>query len=215
MSRKVNIDIVSDTICPWCFVGYRRLQRAIEAFQAKQPSTKLDFAITFKPFELDSTLPKQGINKLESYESKFGKERMAQILPHMQKVGEKEGIAFSYGGLIANTVDSHRLLEYAHTKNVQLPLVEQLFRDYFERNKNIGDINVLADAAQRVGLNREEVIEYLESPFGIQEVKDQIEQAYRRRITGVPHFRIDGRYELGGAQDPEAFVEIFEAIAKQ
>ncbi|KAJ3273231.1 hypothetical protein HK104_004308, partial [Borealophlyctis nickersoniae] len=187
MSRKVNIEIVSDTICPWCFIGYRRLQSALQI--AKQCSLPLDFSIKFKPFELDSTLPKEGVNKLEryeskfgKYESKFGKEQVDVMLKHMAKVGESVGINFSCNGLIANTADSHRLLEFALQKNKQLELVEELFKAHFERSKNVADINVLADAAQRVGLDCDEVIEYLESQYELHEVREQIEGAYRRRI---------------------------------
>ncbi|KNC98000.1 thiol oxidoreductase FrnE [Spizellomyces punctatus DAOM BR117] len=212
-ARVIPIEIVSDTVCPWCFVGKRRLEKAIAA--AKNRNLPLEFKIKFKPFQLDPTLPKEGVSKIKKYEAKFGPERIQQMIPHMQVVGAAEGIKFSYDGLIANTVDSHRVLEYALQKGAQLELVEELFKDYFERNKNIGDHEVLADAAARVGLDKEEVLAYLKTDQGKHEVEEQIESAYRRRITGVPHFRINGTYSLGGAQDPEAFLEIFEALAKQ
>ncbi|KAI8922301.1 thioredoxin-like protein [Powellomyces hirtus] len=208
--RKVLIEITSDTICPWCYVGKRRLEAAI----ARAPKT-LEFDIVYKPFFLNPSLPAEGTNKLEMYESKFGKERVAKMLETMKHVGNEVGIKFDYGGLTANTMDSHRLLEYAKQHNKQLPLVEKLFSAYFEQTKNIGDRDVLASVAAEVGFDKAEVLAYLNSDEGdgTHEVVEQVESAQRRRITGVPFFRINRTYDIGGAQEPETFVEIFEKIA--
>ncbi|KAI9099350.1 DSBA-like thioredoxin domain-containing protein [Phlyctochytrium arcticum] len=211
--RVIPIEVVSDTICPWCYIGKKRLDKAIATAKAKQ--LPVDFQIKFKPFQLDGTLPKEGVSKLERYRAKFGEARMQQMMPHITQVAAGEGIKLSMDGLTASTIDSHRVLDLAAKKGLQLPLVDELFADYFERSKNIGDPTVLADAAARVGLKREEVLEYLASNEGEEKVMSEIEEARRRRITGVPHFRIAEQYSLSGAQEPDAFLEIFEALAKQ
>ncbi|KAJ3047565.1 hypothetical protein HK097_011416 [Rhizophlyctis rosea] len=153
--RLVKIDVVSDNICPWCFVGKRRLEKAIA--QARQKNLPLDFQVNFKPFQLDATLPVEGKDKLAHYKSKFGAARMDQMIPFMEGIGKKEGITFSYGGVIANTINSHRLVALAEKKGLQDQTVEELFKTYFEKNDNIGDLNVLADVGAKVGLDKEEV----------------------------------------------------------
>ena len=159
-ARSVTVDIVSDTICPWCFVGKRRLEAAIRAVPG------LEYNVRWHPFQLDPTLPAAGVDKMTRYEEKFGKQRIGAMLSQMKEVGRREGIAFDYAGKISNTVDSHCLLEWASQKGgppLQNALVEQLFRFYFERRGDLGDRAALAREAAAVGLSEAEALEVLSS----------------------------------------------------
>lgn len=176
--------------------------------------------MTWQPFYLDPSLPKEGVNKLERYKSKFSEAQVAQMLPMMAATGASldPPVRFSYGGLIAGTRDSHRLVEFAMSKGgpaKQNELMEALFQAYFEQEKNLGDADVLASCAEAAGLDRAEAEEALRSDaFG-----DEVDEAaarwtYEEGIRGVPNFRImGGRYVAGGAQDEGFFLDIFRRIA--
>jgi predicted DsbA family dithiol-disulfide isomerase len=217
---RVRVDVVSDTICPWCFVGKRRFDAAVAALRAAgRPDLEVD--VRWRPFFLDPSLPREGVDKLAHYKRKFGEERMAQMIPYMRATGAKETppIAFSYGGRISNTLDSHRLLELAHEQggaSLQNALVERLAHAYFEAEQDIGDREVLADAAASAGMERGAVAAFLASDAKAAEVKAEAE-AFRRehRVTGVPFFVLNGRRTLSGAQDVETFVEALRAEVSQ
>ncbi|KAI8854697.1 thioredoxin-like protein [Chytridium lagenaria] len=133
----------------------------------------------------------------------------------MQQVGLAENITFSYGGLIGNTLDSHRLIGWAKGKNVQYELVEELFKDYFENEKDIADKEVLAEAAVRVGIDKKEAIAFLESKEGTDAVKKNLVKNRNEGIQGVPFYVINNKYRVSGAQEPESFIQIFEKLAAQ
>jgi predicted DsbA family dithiol-disulfide isomerase len=217
---RVHVDIVSDTVCPWCFVGKRRFEAAVAALRAGgRPD--LEVAVRWRPFFLDPTLPREGVDKLAHYRRKFGEERMAQMIPYMRAVGAKESppIAFSYGGRIGNTLDSHRLLALAYEQGgaaLQGELVEALFRAYFEAERDVGSRDVLADAAAAAGMDRAAVAAFLASDAKADDVKAEVE-AFRRkhRVSGVPFFVLNGRLTLSGAQDVETFVDALQEAAQQ
>ncbi|CAM0141309.1 unnamed protein product [Umbelopsis sp. WA50703] len=211
MATTIKVDIVSDTICPWCFVGKRRLETAIKNYQTTNPGAKFD--INWYPFELDPTLSREPVSKRERYASKFGEARSKQIIEHMKNIGKEEGIEFDYGGVVASTIDSHRLVEWAKEKGKQQEVIEELFKLYFEETGNIGDLEQLAAVAGRIGLSKEEALEYLRSDKGEKSVKEQIYKSQLAGIHGVPNFTIQDKYTLSGAQPPEAFVNVFERAA--
>ncbi|KAJ3165880.1 hypothetical protein HDU88_003755 [Geranomyces variabilis] len=208
-ARKVVIEITSDNVCPWCYIGKKRLDKAI----ARAPSN-LSFDIRFRPFQLDPSASPYGVPKLEAYERKFGADRVEKMIPHMKAVGEAEGIKFDYGGLIANTLDSHRLLAFAASQDKQLPVSAALFAAYFENQQNIGDRETLIEIAAKAGLDADAARAYIESDAGEKEVREEVAGARQRGISGVPFFRIDGMYEISGAQDPAVFEEVFAKLAE-
>ncbi|OZJ01794.1 hypothetical protein BZG36_05189 [Bifiguratus adelaidae] len=212
MTKQIQIDIVSDTICPWCFIGKRRLEKAIANTKAAHPDAQIEFNIDWQPFQLDPTLPKEGYNKREHYIEKFGKARAQAMFPRMEAVGKDDGINFSYGGTVSNTLDSHRLIAFAKSKGKQDAVVEELFHNYFEQEKNIADEEVLKAAGVKAGLDAAEVEVFLKSGELAYETKGEIERNMRRNIHGVPNFTINKRYQLSGAQEPETFQEIFEQV---
>ena len=137
-------------------------------------------------------------------------ERLAQL-------GKSDGIDFKFGGKTGNTRDSHRLIQLGKVKSpaVQTRVVEELFAAYFENEKDITSHNVLVDAGVKAGLNAAEVKEWLESGQGGPEVDKEVQEAYEQSISGVPNFTIQDQFEIGGAQEPAAFVQLFEKIKKQ
>ena len=137
-------------------------------------------------------------------------ERLAQL-------GKSDGIDFKFGGKTGNTRDSHRLIQLGKAKSpaVQTRVVEELFAAYFENEKDITSHDVLVDAGVKAGLNAAEVKEWLGSGKGCPEVDKEVQEAYEQSISGVPNFTIQGQFEIGGAQEPADFVQLFERIKKQ
>jgi len=209
-----DISIVSDTICPWCYVGKKKLERGISLYKAAYPNSDDTFSTTWRPFYLNPQAPKKGIEKREYYKSKFGDEKAEMIFKRLASVGEDVGIDFSFGGKTGNTRDSHRLIQLGKTKSptVQTKVVEQLFTSYFEKEGDITSHTVLREAGVKAGLPEEEVIDWLQSDKGGSEVDKEVAEAQRRAVSGVPNFVLQGKYEIGGAQDAEAFVKVFERV---
>ncbi|KAK6509541.1 hypothetical protein TWF481_004280 [Arthrobotrys musiformis] len=209
---KFTIDIVSDTVCPWCYVGFKRLNKAIATF--KQSHSDATFEIKWHPYYLNPSAPKVGVDKQKVFEEKFGRDRVAMMHRRLAGVGLQDGIKFAFGGKTGNTRKSHRILQLAGEKGLQNEVVEQLFISYFENEKDITDDAVLKEAAVKGGLKPEDVDNYLTSDLGGPQVDKEVSDAQLRFIQGVPHFTINGRAELGGAQEPDAFIEIFERYNK-
>jgi len=217
--RRIKIDITSDPICPFCFIGKRKLERAIEI--AKEKELNLEYDIQFHPFLLDPTLkPGLSVNKRERYVKKFGADRAPLMQKMMTERGKENGINFSFGGNISQTTDSHRLLELAYEKGqqtMQLAFVEKLFNGYFEREQDVGDYDFLSEQAVSVGLfpTVEEAKEWLKTDEKKAEVARGIRESQAMGITGVPFFLFNNKYAISGAEDSELFVEVFERLAGQ
>lgn len=210
-----NINITSDTVCPWCYVGKNKLERGISLYKAAHPSSNDTFSTTWLPFYLNPEAPKIAVDKQAFYDAKFGSKKKASvILGRLVDVGKDSGINFSFGGKIGNTRDSHRLVELAKTKgsDMQTRVVEELFKSYFEEEGDITNHDVLREAAVRAGLEEAEVKSWLESDKGGEAVDHEVSEAQQRGVSGVPNFVLQGKYEIGGAQDAEAFVKVFERV---
>ena len=138
------------------------------------------------------------------------------IIRHMTNVGKEAGINFSFGGKTGNTRDSHRLIQLAKTKgpDMQTKVVEELFGRYFEKEQDITSKEMLVEAGVKSGLPEKEVREWLESDKGGKEVDREVMEAQMKEISGVPHFTFQKKYEMGGAQDPEEFVQVFERVKR-
>ncbi|KAF9437233.1 hypothetical protein BGZ76_001522 [Entomortierella beljakovae] len=210
-AKTIKIDIVSDTVCPWCFIGKKRLEKAITSFKSKPGHQDVQFEVNWHPYQLDPTSSKTPVSKMEMYAKKFGEAKAPLIRDHMIKVGHEEGINFSYNGKIVNTLDSHRLIDYATKHGKQDEIVNELFENYFEQDK-CGEIQTLVESAGKVGLDKAQVEAYLNSDEGTKEVKQNIERARLQGVQGVPNFTIAGKYSLSGAQDPSTFEEVFDKV---
>ena len=201
-------------VCPWCYVGARRFAAAARKFG---PALGLQFEIRWRPYQLNPT--QKDAVKLDMYNSKFGAARVAQMLPQMAAVGAQcdPPIKFSYGGMIGNTLDAHRLLELAWRQGgaaLQNAVQERLFRAYFEEEQSVGDHAVLVRCAAEAGMDEAAVRAFLATPQLADEVKAEIREfATSNRISGVPVFILDGKLKLSGAQDVEVFGDAFQELA--
>mmetsp|Transcript_52156 Transcript_52156/g.62764 ORF Transcript_52156/g.62764 Transcript_52156/m.62764 type:complete len:167 (+) Transcript_52156:253-753(+) len=164
---------------------------------------------------LNANAPKgKGVDKLSYYYQRFGQERVNQMIPHMKRVGDSVGIKFSYGGSIANTFDSHRLIWKAYEDGgpaLQDKVVESLFKAYFEEEKSLGEESVLRDCASRAGMDASRLLE--DELVGKEETMAELNEFRGKyRITGVPFMVIDGKFTLSGAQPPEDILFALEEI---
>ena len=202
----IYVDIVSDTICPWCYIGKRRFERALAL------SGRNDVAISWRPFQLNPDMPPEGMTRDDYIRAKFGGgDRPRQIYQAIAESGREAGIEFQFSRIrrTPNTVLSHRLIYWSAKQERQDEIVGELFRAYFEDGLDIGSLDVLADCARRAGLNEELARKYLESDDGRQEVVASDVYARRLGINGVPCFIVNRKYAVSGAQPPSAFVEVF------
>ena len=205
----MRVAIVSDTICPWCYIGKRRFERA----RAGRPA---DLSVEWRPFQLNPDMPAEGADRQRYMVAKFGsEERVAEIFGAIERAGSAEGIRFAFDRIARtpNTVDSHRLIAVAEQHGVQDQVVEALFRRYFEQGEDIGDSAVLAAAGADGGLDGDEVRRFLASSSGTEQVRQESEAASRAGISGVPCFVFEGRYAVSGAQPPDVFERAFELAA--
>jgi len=219
----INISIVSDSVCPFCLLGLRKLQAAIKLFQQSSPSTQ--FALKFEPFLLDPTLPTDhGVNKRERYIKRFGgAEKVAAMEESMKARGKEYGINFSYDGNVRQTTDSHRMLWKAYEKGgekQQLALVDRLFSGYFEHAQDPAEPSWLAQQAAQAGVgSEEEMLAFLKSDEGKSEVAKGISNAQQLGINGVPFFILhkegegSKRFGISGAQEPQTFQPVFEKLS--
>ena len=188
------------------------MEKAISAWQKNHTEDK--FTTTWMPFYLSPDAPKEGIDKQEYYHMRFGPERTKMMQQRLVMIGKADGIDFKFGGKTGNTRDSHRLIQLGKSKSpqIQTRVVEELFKAYFENEQDITSHEVLKQAGIKAGLDEKEVTEWLQSDQGGKQVDEEVGNAQSMSISGVPNFTIENRYKLEGAQDPEAFLQVFEAV---
>ena len=210
-SEPLAVDVISDVVCPWCFLGKKRLEKAIA--MADRPVT-----IHWCPFQLDSTIPSEGMDRQVYMERKFGKgDRIKKAHEHLTELGAAEGIPFAFDRIkiSPNTLDAHRLIRWAAEPEMQERIVEALFRAYFIDGRNIGDRAVLADIATAAGLDGPSIAERLATDEDTAEVQADIRSAQRIGVTGVPTFIVANRYGLVGAQPAEELARAFEQVTAE
>jgi predicted DsbA family dithiol-disulfide isomerase len=209
---NLAIDVISDVICPWCYIGKRRLDKAIAESQQ-------EIRVRWHPFQLNPTMPKEGISRKNYRSHKFGRwERSLELDAKMVAVGETEGIHFAFDRIewTPNTVDAHRLVWLADQLDCQDAVVEALFRAYFTEGRDISDRRTLIDVVAEAGLDRQRAKAMLNSEEGIDAIKEAEKLARRHQVIGVPFFIINNEITLSGAQQPDAFLDSFrQAIGSQ
>ena len=204
----MKIEIYSDVICPWCFVGKRRLEQALEQVESAHPAQVL-----WRPFELNPTMPKEGLDRRSYLEAKFGGAKALHTMEdRVAQAGEAEGIEFAFDRIVRtpNTFDAHRLIWFAGQQGCQDEVVEALFFSYFTEGRDIGNLDSLTDVAADSGLNREEVRVFLASDRAVQEVRAEEAAGHRLGIRGVPYFLLNGSLSISGAQPPDIFVSALQ-----
>lgn len=209
----ITVDVVSDVVCPWCFIGQKRLDKAIAA------AGDVEVHVRWRPFQLDPTIPPQGKDRRDYMLGKFGsEERIREIHARIEPLGAAEGIDFAFDAIkvAPNTLDAHRLIRWAGamSEEVQNRLVRRLFQINFEEGGNLGDHAVLIEAAREAGMDVAVVEALLPSDADVEAVQNEIATASRMGITGVPCFLLEGKYAVMGAQDAATLTDAIRQIAE-
>ncbi len=205
----INIDLFSDPICPWCFIGKRRLEKALRVRE------DVEVEINWHAFQLNPTMPPEGMEREAYLAAKFGSTDNAQRLyDNIRAVGEAAGIPFAFENIMRtpNTMQAHRLIRFAGERNCQDELVERLFNAYFLDGDDIGDCENLVGLGAEAGLDGTETKRYLESEENEDAVRAEDMQARQLGIQGVPFFILERQYAVSGAQEPEAFEPLFDML---
>ena len=208
----MEIDIYSDPICPWCYIGKRRLERALERQREHNP------VIRWRAFQLNPEMPVDGIERRKYLTLKFGGvERARQLYDNIRRVGSTVGIDFAFDRIdrTPNTLQAHRLIRFSNETQQSEPVVEALFREYFVDGGTIGDVDNLISLGIQAGLDAQSLTAYMKSDENLEAVQLEDSSARRLGIQGVPCFIINNQYALSGAQEPEAFYPIFEMAAQE
>jgi predicted DsbA family dithiol-disulfide isomerase len=206
-SARMTIDVISDVVCPWCFIGRRRLAEALTLYVEKDPGFRP--LVSWHPFQLNPDLPTEGIDRRAYLEAKFGgPERAAQIYDRVRAAGRTVGIDFAFERIQRqpNTRDAHRLVSWAQSQGSAEELVERLFRAYFLEGRFVGDRGVLAEIAGEAGLAADDARAYLESDAGADTIDAMDRRVRELGVTGVPFFIFGGRVAVSGAQEAPALV---------
>ncbi len=204
----LKIDVYSDVICPWCYLGESRLKKALESLPK---TTKVE--INYLPYELNPATAEAGVDRKKYLEAKYGS-RIKEADQRLKSLGQAMGIEYNFekAERIPNTLKAHRLIWLAGQKGLQKKAVTGLFKAYFTDGIDIGDDHELASVASEWGMDQAEVIQFLKSGKGMEEVRALEERAYNLEITGVPFFIFNGKAVVSGAQEVETFKEIIRKI---
>jgi len=204
-----TLDIISDPICPWCYIGKAKLDRALEA------APDHPFEIEWKPFQLNPDMPAEGMDRREYLELKFGgREGAIRVYGEIARTAEEAGldIAFDKIKRTPNTLNAHRLIRWARVEECQSAVVSLLFKRYFREGQDISDLDVLVDVAQATGMDDELVRRLLESDADLAETIAEDKQAREMGVQGVPCFIVGANYAISGAQSPELWAKVIAEI---
>ncbi|MDE1991386.1 MAG: DsbA family oxidoreductase [Rhizobiaceae bacterium] len=212
--ERITIDIVSDVVCPWCYLGKARLELAIAKVQ-----DEVGVDINWRPYRLNPDYPPEGVDQKKALAEKLGgEERVAQAHKRLSDLGREVGINFNFEAIKVgpNTLDAHRLVHWAVTEDreKQDKVVNALFKANFEQGRNVGDHAVLLDIAEAAGLDRAVIGALLASDADRDLIVSEIESAQQMGVNGVPFFIFDQQYAVSGAQTPDVLAGALRDIAK-
>jgi len=209
MSVPLAIDVFADPVCPWCWIGKRRLEAALAA------RPEVEAVIRWRPYQLDPAIPPEGLDRDEYLESKFDDvARVRATLDQLTAIGRDEGIAFLFADITRapNTLDAHRAIRWAAEEGpvAQGALIERLFEAYFTEAEDISDLDVIGRAAEEAGLDWETLRDRLDSDEDVEDVREEIAQARAIGVEGVPCFIFENKLVVMGAHPPEVLVEAID-----
>ncbi|MEL6679320.1 MAG: DsbA family oxidoreductase [Pseudomonadota bacterium] len=204
----IQLDIISDPICPWCYIGKAKLDQALESAGA-QP-----FDIHWRPFQLNPDMPPEGMDRRAYLEGKFGKDRATSFYAQIEEAARDAGLDVDFAAIARtpNTIDAHRVIRWARTTGNQSRVVSQLFTRYFRQGQDISDHDVLLDAAEAAGMEREIVARLLSGDADRAEVIAADQEARGMGVQGVPTFIVARQYVLSGAQDPALWRKVIAEL---
>jgi predicted DsbA family dithiol-disulfide isomerase len=210
---KIKIDVVSDVVCPWCYIGKRRVEKAL-----KDVADQVDVELEYHPFELNPDMPLEGRNQKEYLTKKFGSEsKYRQITSQVTEVAAQEGLKFDFEKQVVspNTRNAHRLIWFAKKQGKQIEMKEELMKAYFEQGIDLTKMENLISIATQVGLDPEKTKSFLNSTEGMAEVTTSEMQNAQRGISGVPFYIINNQYGVSGAQPSEVFTKALLEISTE
>lgn len=203
------LDIISDPICPWCYIGKSKLFKALEA-RSNHP-----FEIRWRPFQLNPDMPPEGADRRAYLEGKFGgKENADRIYGQIAQAARAAGLDVDLDAITKtpNTIDAHRLIRWAHVEGRQSLVVNQMFHRYFKQGQDISDHEVLLEIADSASLDKDVIARLLESDSDVDEIKQE-DASYREMgVTGVPTFIVGGKHAVVGAQDAELWMQVIDDL---
>ncbi len=203
----IHVDIISDTVCPWCYIGKRRFEQAV----ALRPN--YEFQTRWRPFQLNPEMPSAGMARQDYLSSKFGGvDRADRIYEAVSTAGEDVGLTFNFSSIPRqpNTFDSHRLVRWSESVGVQDAVVEALFKQYFIADADLGNRESLVEIAAACGMDGDLVRDLFERDADRDLVMAEEGVARRMGINGVPFFVIEHKYAISGAQDPSVLTHVFD-----
>ena len=206
----IKVKVISDTICPWCYIGKRNFDLALK----QVPDIKVSFE--YSTFQLDPNMPPEGIDRNDYVSKKFDKDQYINIKNNIKNEAIKSGIDNINNTIeiIPNTFNSHRLIYWSKENNSQLATVEEVFKSYFEESKDIGDINILLDIAEKVGLDPQEIRKKFNNDEDRTTLIDQEQSNRQNGVMGVPAYIIDDGMTLTGSQPVISIVKLLEHLNK-
>ncbi|MCF1709831.1 DsbA family oxidoreductase [Tabrizicola sp. J26] len=208
----VRLDIFSDPVCPWCYIGKGHLDRALEA-HPDHP-----FAIEWQPFQLNPDMPPEGVDRAEWLEARFGsRQKVIDMHVQIERIAAEAGVTMDFARMsrIPNTLDAHRMIHWAGLEEKQTPMVAALFRAYWREGRDIGQPGLLAELGEEVGLDRKMTERLLASEADRQMILDRDRHARSRGINAVPTYIIADRYAVSGAQPPTLWAQVIEELAEK
>jgi predicted DsbA family dithiol-disulfide isomerase len=208
---ELVIDIVSDVVCPWCYLGKKRLERAI-AEENGEP-----VKVHWRPYQLDPSIPKEGLERRAYMANKFGNDgRIEAAHARLSALGAEEGISFAFDRIARtpNTLDAHRLIRWAFVTGAQDRIVDRLFKLYFEEGRDVGDRALLIETAGACGMDKELVEKLFAEGADEDEVRAEIAEAQSLGVTGVPFFIFAQRFGVPGAQGADVLAAAIERARK-
>ena len=212
MAEAIKLDIMSDPICPWCYIGKAHLYRAL------QDHPNHPFAIEWHPFQLNPEMPREGMDRRAYLEGKFGgKEGAVRAYAPVVEHAEKAGLNINFEAMqrTPNTLDAHRLIHWAGIEGRQTAAVSALFKAYFVEARDIGDAEVLADIADSIEMDAAVVTRLLKSDVDAQDIRDRDAHSRKMGVNSVPTFIIANAHAVPGAQPPELWAQVIADLTKQ
>jgi predicted DsbA family dithiol-disulfide isomerase len=210
IKRKIKIGVVSDVVCPWCYIGKRRLEKAMH-----QSSDRFDFDVEYFPFELNPHMPEEGADYREYLTNKFGSEsKFLELTNYVKQIAAQEGLDFNMDlqKISPNTRNAHRIILLAKEDGKQIEVVEALFKAYFTQGIDLSNINNLVDISAQTGLDRTKIEQLLNSNTGKLEIEMAEKELQDLGITGVPLYIVDNKFAISGAQSVDTFLKAFEEL---
>lgn len=213
INNVIKVDIVSDVVCPWCYIGKKRFEKATDAL-----GNEYQFEVNWHPYQLNPDMPREGRSQREYFSEKFGSwDRFMGMLQHVKSAAEGEGLQFAIEKheRSPNTLDAHRVVKLGQDLGLQDQILNEFFKAYFEEAIDLTQKENLIAVAVRAGISRSDVTKLLETEEGLSEVIDSENHYKKLGVTGVPFFIVNDKYAFSGAQPTDSMIQIFKQVAEK